>query len=596
MYKNMTVKNRLIAAFVIVTLIACVSGVVGVCVLKRTDTKYSEAITNYGYAQGDIGRVLTALSDSRGELRSVATASDSTKISEAQTAIEQNFSDISTYLEAVKPTLTTSEGKKDVEIFETAYSEYSTAVSKFFQQAGSTDDIISLAETTITETDTSYTEASEILRSLLELKSTTGTQLSDSLTSSVNTSLIIVMALIVISIILSVIVATKLTRGIVRPLNACADRLELLSQGDLRTSVPEPVGNDEISGMVNCTKVIVGALTQIVTDLETLLEEMSKGDFTVESSCKELYIGDFQPLLTSINGICSRLNQTMSQIADASSQVDAGADQVSSGAQALSQGATEQASSVQELAATINDISGHISANAENAHSANDLANRVGAELMESNHKMSEMTDAMSQIGEASNQIGKIIKTIEDIAFQTNILALNAAVEAARAGSAGKGFAVVADEVRNLAGKSQDAAKNTTALIENAISAVENGSAIADTTASAMDKVVSDAQEVVNIINSISGASREQAESIAQVTQGIDQISSVVQTNSATAEESAAASEELSGQARLLKDLLTNFKTTKSSGPSVVTQAPAAPKAPAPRQRYTPVNTNNDKY
>lgn len=178
----------------------------------------------------------------------------------------------------------------------------------------------------------------------------------------------------------------------------------------------------------------------------------------------------------------------------------------------------------------------------------------------ESSQRMKEMLTAMDDINQGSGEISKIIKTIEDIAFQTNILALNAAVEAARAGEAGKGFAVVADEVRNLAGKSADASKNTSSLIEGSLHAVERGTKIASETALALDEVVNGVEDVSAAINEISAASADQASSARQVTQGIDQISSVVQTNSATAQESAAASEELSGQAQILKNLVGQFK------------------------------------
>ena len=198
--------------------------------------------------------------------------------------------------------------------------------------------------------------------------------------------------------------------------------------------------------------------------------------------------------------------------------------------------------------------------NAENALSANEKAVEMGRRITESNRQMQDMIHAMDEISSSSKEIGKIIKTIEDIAFQTNILALNAAVEAARAGEAGKGFAVVADEVRSLASKSADASNSTSALIENSLRAVLNGTRIADDTAKNLSDVVSGVKDVVATIGQISNDSTEQADAIGQVTQGIDQVSSVVQTNSATAEESAAASEELSGQAQLLKKLISQFR------------------------------------
>ena len=310
----------------------------------------------------------------------------------------------------------------------------------------------------------------------------------------------------------------------------------------------------------------VDTIQTIIGDQDYMLGEMAKGNFAVEPRVPERYVGDFTAVLNSLTNIKSRLSNVMMQINQSADQVAAGSDQVSSGAQALSQGATEQASSVEELAATIADISSQVTRNAENAKQASQKANTLGVELDEGTRQMNEMTAAMDEIRGKSQEIGKIIKTIEDIAFQTNILALNAAVEAARAGAAGRGFAVVADEVRNLASKSADASKETSALIEDSVRAVENGSRVAAETAKTIMTVAEESRSIVTTIDEIAQASMQQADAVVQVTQGMDQISSVVQTNSATAEESAAASEELSSQASMLKELVGQFSFSEEGG------------------------------
>lgn len=379
-----------------------------------------------------------------------------------------------------------------------------------------------------------------------------------------NNSIILVAALLVISILLAVLISIKVTRMIVVPVRQVEEVMSKIADGDMSHNLDYDA-DDEIGALVKNVRLTCQKLSEIVNNLTYLMDEMAKGNFNLQSDAS-LYPGDFEPILNSIRQMNHHLSDTLSQINEASNQVASGADQVSSGAQALSQGATEQASSVEELAATVNDISREIKNTAGNSKEASEKVMQAQTELTISNEHMEELIVAMEDISQKSGDIGKIIKTIEDIAFQTNILALNAAVEAARAGEAGKGFAVVADEVRNLASKSAEAANNTTVLIEGTIQAVENGTKIADQTAQALLETVEGTKSAVSYVDQISVATEEQSNAVAQVTQGLDQISSVVQTNSATAEQSAAASEELSGQAQLLKDLVSQFRLRDTSG------------------------------
>jgi len=356
------------------------------------------------------------------------------------------------------------------------------------------------------------------------------------------------------------LIAWRLASGIGKPAAACAQRLKALAEGDLKSDVPEFNSKDEIGVLVQATREMKEDLSAVMGDMDYLLTHMSNGDFTVHTRCPEAYAGDFHSLLDAELRLKQQLIETLREMDVASDQVASGADQVASGAQALAQGSTEQASSVEELAATINDISTNINNSAGSARSAEQANLQTHDQIQVCSGQMGELVRAIQVIDGKSAEISKIIKTIDDIAFQTNILALNAAVEAARAGAAGKGFAVVADEVRDLATKSQAAAKSTTTLIDETVRAVAEGTRLSGETEQALQQVVESAQQVLSAVTQISSAAADQAQAVSQVSIGIDQISSVVQTNSATSEQSAAASQELSGQARLLKDLVGRFK------------------------------------
>jgi len=384
---------------------------------------------------------------------------------------------------------------------------------------------------------------------------------NDSMTSSRNT-IIFIVVLGILAVIIGILLALYITRLITSGIKQIQQAASHMSQGDFETNI-EYNSKDELGSLADSMRETMGILKEVIDDIGMLSGELSNGNLTVDTRKENRYVGDLHPIILSLRKMKLALNDTLTGINNSSEQVNAGSDQVSSAAQGLAQGATQQASAVEELAATINDISNNINVTADHAKTAKtqNLHAHDGLQLCSSH--MTSLVQAMNIIEQKSSEVGKISKTIEDIAFQTNILALNAAVEAARAGSAGKGFSVVADEVRSLASKVAEAAQNTTTLIEETINAVEDGTRISNETEESLTQVVTDAQTVLDAVVNISTALNQQSESIKQITQGIDQISSVVQTNSATAEQTAAASEELSGQAQILKDLVSVFTLNK---------------------------------
>ena len=384
--------------------------------------------------------------------------------------------------------------------------------------------------------------------------------IADSEFMTARNQLILMCALFsVVGLLILIAISFFLIKRALNPLQGIALAGKAVAEGNFDVKVSYD-RQDEIGDLATAIQSVMQHVREIISDLSDKLSELAKGNFRVSLENTEQYPGAYRPLLNSLQEISNDLNKTMAEIKTSAREVNAGAEQVSSGAQGLSQGATEQASSIEELSATVNDISEHIKRTAENTRLANTEAQNAGKEVSHSDKQMQQMKAAMENINQKSGEISKIIKTIDDIAFQTNILALNAAIEAARAGVAGKGFAVVADEVGNLAQKSANAAKDTTMLIEETLQAVEQGTVLADSTAESLQRVVTGASKVTELVNQIAEASVEQSRAVEQVSTGIDQISSVVQSNTATAEESAAASEELSGQANILNELVGRFQ------------------------------------
>ena len=365
----------------------------------------------------------------------------------------------------------------------------------------------------------------------------------------------------VIVILLCVFVFLKLQKDITGRIGTVSKAIKRMRSGHLNIAFNKKyIGSDELGEMVDDFSALSGELKKIITDICAVLSEMSKGNFAVQSMDKNMYVADYASILQSYREINQNLKNVFGSINQVAADVESGSEQIANGSVALSQGATEQASTLEELSASIYALSTRISAQAQKAGNIESYFGEVSEKISDENQQMGEMLLAMEEIEDKSNQVERIIKAIDDIAFQTNILALNAPIEAARAGVYGKGFAVVADEVRNLAGKSADAAAETSVLIESTINAVKKGVNIVDHAAKTLGDVMDGSEKSKEMVSEIAGSMVTDAKSISEVSKGLEEVSKVVQQNSATSEESSASSQDLNANAASLKEMISRIQ------------------------------------
>lgn len=358
--------------------------------------------------------------------------------------------------------------------------------------------------------------------------------------------------------VMQLIVITVTRRRVLRPVILVKEQMGEISKGNLSEDFSLRSDTSEIGMLVESIHETKRELKKYIQDIDSVLSQMAQGN--MDLSVGDDYRGEFLPIQNAMRQILDALNNALLGINRTAEQVSLESERLSSGARTLSNGTVQQASAVEELSASIQDISRQVDSTSGDAEQARKAAEDASEMMGLCGQKMEALTAAMENISKASHQIGGIIKTIEDISFQTKILALNAAVEAARAGEAGQGFAVVADEVQSLANKSATSAQGITELIENAMELVQYGSSLSSETTNALAAVVSSAEKSAEMVERIADSAFSQSQSLKQLTRGMEQISEVVQTNAATSQESAASARELSDMASELKLSVQKFR------------------------------------
>ena len=562
--KNMKVRNKLLTGFIIVTLIGTILGVVGIAATRIIRAGSEEVVALQNTSSGATG-VLNAHYIWRHALtEAVLTGGEFTGSLEPSTCALGKWLGSEEAKNITDPTILELLRRID-----DPHRFIHTEAGVITERIASGD--LEGAEASLINVILPRTQ--DVISSLTEIEVRFGELIdekNDEMLMLENIISLVIIALIVVSATISIFLALYLSGLISKPLIPLATFMHKAgATGDLSLS-PEDVKvirelstiKDEIGQAITGSASFVAHVSNIAKELETV----ASGDLTNDI----VPLSDSDVMGNSMKQMLSDFNHMFDEIHTSTAEVSSGSRQIADGAQSLAQGSTQQAASIQELSSSIAEIAKQAKENYATAEKTASLSMTIMDNAEKGNRQMTEMIAAVGEINEAGKNISKIIKTIDDIAFQTNVLALNAAVEAARAGQHGKGFAVVAEEVRNLASKSAEAAKNTGNMIQDSIDKAELGSRIAGENAASLLEIIDGIKESSHLISEIANSSEQQTLGIAQVNSGIDQVVQVVQHNSATAEESAAASEEMTGQFNMLQQLITRFRLKNRSNVPVL--------------------------
>ena len=559
--QDLKIREKLSKSYMQVIFIASISAIVGIGALLIMTRMYNNALTNYGFSQGDIGKAMTVFADARSDLRGAIGYDDEGIIKELKEDYYVKQDSFNTYLTEVEKSMVTKAGRD-------AYNQILADLDGYWELS---DELIELGATTdeasskeaqdraAKELKPMYETVYNDLKNLMNVNVQKGDQIESVLAVMEIIAVIIMIAVIILSILSGRRYGNQIADGISKPLQQISERLKTFAEGDLDSEFPEHDAKDEVAEMIETARQMADNLNVIISDSGKLLNAMADGNFAIATEHEERYTGKFNDLLVGLRNMNRKVDESLRQVEETAEQVSLGSGNMAEAAQSLAEGATEQAGAVEELQATIADITANVEHTAENLQKSHADARKYADDADHSREQMHAMVEAMQRISESSMKIENIISELEDIASQTNLLSLNASIEAARAGEAGKGFAVVADQIRKLAEQSAASAVSTRELIEGSIHDVEEGNKAVALVSETLDEVIKGINDIADTSKSLSENSQSQATAMEQAEQGVNQISEVVQSNSAMAQETSATSEELSAQAETLDNLVRQF-------------------------------------